>query len=532
MKEKSSNQKTSKNSRQAPAAGDNATSITPPAYGMDALDHSAPVIQHKADPVAGGDDSRTKSPNRTGLPDALKSGTESLSGLSLDDVRVHPNSSKPAQFQALAYTQGSDIHVAPGQERHLPHEAWHVVQQKQGRVKPTIQMKGGVSVNDDAGLEHEADVMGKASHDMGCGCAHCTPVSVVKSASAMIQRKRNENPIQRKISIGFGTKELPNVEMLLLNVLELDSSIPGTINEFKTAITDMMVDETERTLFSDVIGGLRKKMVAVYKDKKNIASIPLRMKFPDKAFLDSDSAEEMEAFTQSDVLGKDTPSEIGYLVDPKTAKVIAAGLGSDKKRVVEPHEIGVDGTQGKWVGRILVHSHPSGSPHTIPPDITAALDRKAVETIVLTRNFTFSVKIDYENQAIKDYIENPLSDESKIFKQGMANASNMAENAWQAKAKSEGYGQYVYNKGNKMNPQEKSVIESEFEKKEKNPKNWTIINDYSLCKFMGFLGLKEAYQSKGLEITTTATEETFLDYVKKFYTYTKPKKAVVRSNEV
>jgi hypothetical protein len=27
----------------------------------------------------------------------------------------------------------------PGQEQHLPHEAWHVVQQKQGRVKPTGQ---------------------------------------------------------------------------------------------------------------------------------------------------------------------------------------------------------------------------------------------------------------------------------------------------------------------------------------------------------------------------------------------------------
>lgn len=74
--------------------------------------------------------------NRTGLPGALKNGAEALSGLSLDDVRVHYNSSKPAQLQALAYTQGTDIHVAPGQERHLPHEAWHVVQQKQGRVTP------------------------------------------------------------------------------------------------------------------------------------------------------------------------------------------------------------------------------------------------------------------------------------------------------------------------------------------------------------------------------------------------------------
>jgi hypothetical protein len=99
-------------------------------------------------------------PNRTGLPDGLKAGIEALSGMSLDDVRVHTNSSKPAALQALAYAQGTDIHVAPGQERHLPHEAWHVIQQAQGRVQPTMQMQSGVQVNDDQGLEHEADVMG------------------------------------------------------------------------------------------------------------------------------------------------------------------------------------------------------------------------------------------------------------------------------------------------------------------------------------------------------------------------------------
>lgn len=78
-------------------------------------------------------------PNNTGLPDQLKSGVESLSGHSLDDVKVHYNSSQPAQLNALAYAQGTDIHVAPGQEQHLPHEAWHVAQQKQGRVQPTME---------------------------------------------------------------------------------------------------------------------------------------------------------------------------------------------------------------------------------------------------------------------------------------------------------------------------------------------------------------------------------------------------------
>lgn len=101
-----------------------------------------------------------KEENKTGLPDDLKAGVESLSGYSLDDVRVHYNSSKPAELQALAYTQGTEIHVAPGQEEHLPHEAWHVVQQAQGRAQPTMQMKTGVAVNDDQSLEQEADVMG------------------------------------------------------------------------------------------------------------------------------------------------------------------------------------------------------------------------------------------------------------------------------------------------------------------------------------------------------------------------------------
>jgi len=95
-----------------------------------------------------------------GLPAQLKQGIEALSGMAMDHVRVHYNSPQPAQLQAHAYAQGADIHLAAGQDRHLPHEAWHVVQQAQGRVKPTLQMKDGVAVNDSAALEAEADVMG------------------------------------------------------------------------------------------------------------------------------------------------------------------------------------------------------------------------------------------------------------------------------------------------------------------------------------------------------------------------------------
>ncbi len=106
------------------------------------------------------DQREEKKENRTGLPDSLKAGIEYLSGLSLEDVKVHYGSSRPAELHALAYTQGNTIHIGPGQEKHLPHEAWHVVQQAQGRVRSKIQMKAGVVVNNDEGLEHEADAIG------------------------------------------------------------------------------------------------------------------------------------------------------------------------------------------------------------------------------------------------------------------------------------------------------------------------------------------------------------------------------------
>jgi hypothetical protein len=96
----------------------------------------------------------------------------SLSGIAMDNVNVHYNSTRPAQLNALAFAQGSDIHVAPGQEQHLPHEAWHVVQQAQGRVKTTMQM-AGVAVNHDGRLEAEADVMGRKAVAVGGKVAQC-----------------------------------------------------------------------------------------------------------------------------------------------------------------------------------------------------------------------------------------------------------------------------------------------------------------------------------------------------------------------
>ena len=95
------------------------------------------------------------------MPDNLKSAVESLSGVALDDVRVRYDSEQPAQLGALAFAKGSEIHLGPGQERHLPHEAWHVAQQAHGRVQPSVRRANGSAVNVDRALEDEAETMGE-----------------------------------------------------------------------------------------------------------------------------------------------------------------------------------------------------------------------------------------------------------------------------------------------------------------------------------------------------------------------------------
>lgn len=108
-----------------------------------------------------------KEENQTGIPDDVKQRMETSFGTDFSSVRVHSDSSKAPEVGALAFTQGTDIHFAPGQfkpetssgQQLLGHELAHVVQQSEGRVQPTTEI-AGMSVNDDVSLEHEADVLG------------------------------------------------------------------------------------------------------------------------------------------------------------------------------------------------------------------------------------------------------------------------------------------------------------------------------------------------------------------------------------
>jgi len=114
-----------------------------------------------------GDDSQLPGPGGGApLPDEVRCKMQGAFGADLSAVRVHEGA-HVAALGALAYTQGTDVHFAPGRYRPespagqelLGHELTHVVQQSQGRVAATRQAKG-VGINDDASLEREADELG------------------------------------------------------------------------------------------------------------------------------------------------------------------------------------------------------------------------------------------------------------------------------------------------------------------------------------------------------------------------------------
>jgi len=112
-----------------------------------------------------------KDEGSSGIPPSVQTKMESTLNTNLSDVSVHPNSNKATDVGALAYTQGTDIHIAPGQynpgtssgNKLLGHELTHVAQQKEGRVQPTGEI-GGLPLNDSPALEKEADDLGSKAN--------------------------------------------------------------------------------------------------------------------------------------------------------------------------------------------------------------------------------------------------------------------------------------------------------------------------------------------------------------------------------
>ncbi len=128
------------------------------------------------------------------LPDDLRADMEQSFGQSFGDVRVHEGGAAKS-VGAVAYTQGTDIHFAPG--RYKPdtssgralvgHELTHVVQQRAGVV--ASPQGAGAPVNASPELEDEAARAGELAAD-----GH--RVSVTGSGSGV--QRAVEHPAQRQ----------------------------------------------------------------------------------------------------------------------------------------------------------------------------------------------------------------------------------------------------------------------------------------------------------------------------------------------
>ncbi len=101
------------------------------------------------------------------IPAPVRTKMERAFNTNFANVKVHEGR-HASSVGAIAYTQGDNIHFAPGQFKPntasgqvlLGHELAHVVQQRQGRVKPTGSVKG-LPLNDNPALEREADELGR-----------------------------------------------------------------------------------------------------------------------------------------------------------------------------------------------------------------------------------------------------------------------------------------------------------------------------------------------------------------------------------
>ncbi|WP_127587382.1 eCIS core domain-containing protein [Paenibacillus koleovorans] len=145
------------------------------------------------------------------LPEAVQAKMEGSLGHDFSNVNVHADSSKATEVGAHAYTQGNDVHFAPGQydpssksgQQLIGHELTHVIQQSEGRVKPTMQLKNAVQVNDDPALEREADTMGrKAANHNGEEAAEPAVQQKVNgsmSDHAAIQRMPDSKEVKKKL---------------------------------------------------------------------------------------------------------------------------------------------------------------------------------------------------------------------------------------------------------------------------------------------------------------------------------------------
>ncbi len=184
----------------------------------------------------GAQDSFTPPTQQKALPNPLQSNIETSLGQDFSNVGIHTNSQKAVQMNARAYTQGENVHFAPGEfnpnsskgQNLIGHEFTHVAQQRAGVVKPTKVLQKGVSINDNQSLEREADTMGSKA-------AKGETVSKYRGAKASsittMQGKVNDadsskNSLSEQIQKGLSPVQMQSVVTQFTLITDITGSIP------------------------------------------------------------------------------------------------------------------------------------------------------------------------------------------------------------------------------------------------------------------------------------------------------------------
>jgi hypothetical protein len=161
----------------------------------------APFFQ----PKEGGEHSFFQ-PQAGQLPAVVQAKMENTMGEDFSGVNIHQNSAEATGMNALAFTQGENVHFAPGQynpgtrsgQELIGHEFAHVKQQRQGRVQTSVQMKGR-NVNNDSSLEAEADALGRRAAG-----ASAEPGSAALGLRRAISSSKTGNVVQMMPKTDYG----------------------------------------------------------------------------------------------------------------------------------------------------------------------------------------------------------------------------------------------------------------------------------------------------------------------------------------
>lgn len=320
--------------------------------------------------------------NSTGMPDALKSGIEALSGIDMSAVRVHRNSDKPAQLNALAYAQGRDIQLAPGQEQQLPHEAWHVVQQAQGRVPSTLQAGNGAPVNGDPALEREADAMGAKALQMKPDARRAARPLPKAPSTQVIQRKLG---FEFEIYVNTDTKGHDRDPLVTVN---------------KKTEVDELLTRTGKKLFHVVSDNAPRNMVDKKKDFGELDTTVRNIKILEIVTAPIDEfgfnardelASQMDAMV---LFGTAIQTATGKLVNPVPLQAIC----TEFKRLLDSDRFQVSSKDNVTIGRDQAALNAEGQ-------------RKGVKTKVqsLSASPHYTVGIDFERlpEYLAKLIANP-----------------------------------------------------------------------------------------------------------------------------